>query len=192
MQPRSLRSHAAFAASLCSGRSRQPLPVVPGQARREPGRQSLQPVFAASLCSQPGSLCSHCRQPGSRCRQPLQWSFSAAVTGGGRRETSSSGTTAWSYGVELRRGVTAWSHDVEFQRALWPTAPLRVLLAAWGPGLGRDAVDARRGMMGASPRSKSEGRCTPHCPTTPAGGPACAFFWPYEIRREGAEGIPES
>ena len=114
LQPRSLRSHAAFAASLCSGRSRQPLPVVPGQARREPGRQSLQAVFAGSLCS----------QPGSRCRQPLQLSFSAAVASGGRRGTSSSETTAWSYGVESRRGVSA--------RALADGAAS----GAFSPGLG--------------------------------------------------------
>ena len=127
LQPRSLCSHAAFAASLCSGHSRQPLPVVPGQARREPGRQSLQAVFAASqaafacsLCMQPlhaafaaiaasqaavaGSLCS------GRSRQPL---LVVVVAGQARRKP--------------RRGVTAWSHGVEFQRALWPTAPLRVL-----------------------------------------------------------------
>ena len=136
LQPRSLCSHAAFAASLCSGHSRQPLPVVPGQARREPGRQSLQAVFAGSLCRQ--SL-QPARQPlhaafaafaaiaavaVSLCSQPLQWSFSAAVASGGRRETSSSGTAAWSYGVESRRGVSA--------RALADGAAS----GAFSPGLG--------------------------------------------------------
>ena len=131
----SLCSHAAFAATqplqpafavvVLGSRCRWSRDKLVGNPAGSLCRQSLQAVFAGSLCS----------QPGSRCRQPLQLSFSAAVASGGRRGTSSSETTAWSYGVESRRGVTAWSHGVEFQRALWPTAPLRVLLAAWGPGL---------------------------------------------------------
>ena len=104
----SLCSHAAFAATqplqpafavvVLGSRCRWSRDKLVGNPAGSLCRQSLQAVFAGSLCSQPGSLCSHCRQPGSRCRQPLQWSFSAAVTGGGRRETK--------FGVELRRGVT--------------------------------------------------------------------------------------
>ena len=142
LQPRSLRSHAAFAASLCSGRSRQPLPVVPGQARREPGRQSLQAVFAGSLCRQslqPARQPLHAAFVCSLCVQPLRAAFAAiaasqaAVAGSlcsghsrqplpvvvvarqARREPRR-GVTAWSYGVESWRGVTTWSFSARSGR----------------------------------------------------------------------------
>jgi hypothetical protein len=128
LQPRSLCSHAAFAASLCSGHSRQPLPVVPGQARREPGRQSLQAVFAGSLCRQSlqavfaasqaafacslCSLCSHC----SRCSQPLQPAFAVVVLGSRCQWWASRDKLVGNRGVELRRGVTAWSFSARSGR----------------------------------------------------------------------------